>query len=371
MKIISFYLPQFHAIPENDEWWGEGFTEWVNVKNGKPLFKEHYQPVEPLNNNYYNLLDDNVKKWQIELAKNAGIYGFCFYHYWFDGHLMLEKPIEQYLENKNLDFPFCLCWANPPWTKVWAGKGSEVLIGQNYGNEPEWETHFQYLLPYFKDERYIKEDGCPLLVIYEPATMTRLEEFVSFLRKRIIEEGFNGIKLAYQYYVTPEVDKKIRPIFDYCIEFQPVYGLTKLESGEGTDILKKINSKIDNVFGIRLSDLRKKLRITNYDTLWKTIIDTKPLDKKSLPGAFVNWDNTPRRGSSGRVVLGGNPEKFQNYMVKQIKNAKEEYCTEYLFVTAWNEWSEGSYLEPDKKNGAGYLDAIKNALKCCGEVDNS
>lgn len=362
MKIISFYLPQFHAIPENDEWWGEGFTEWINVKKGTPLFKGHNQPVIPQNNNYYNLLDDEVKKWQIDLAKKSGIYGFCFYHYWFAGHLMLEKPIEQFLSNKTLNFPFCLCWANPAWTKVWAGKGSEVLIDQDYGNETEWEEHFQYLLQFFKDSRYIKEDGSPLFVIYEPAPMPRLEDYTSFLRKRSKEVGFPGIKLAYQYYVTPEEEKRIRPIFDYCIEFQPVYGMTKMESGGGTNILKKINNAFDSVFGVRLSDLRMKLRITDYDDLWNTILDMQPVDNKSLPGAFVNWDNTPRRGIAGRVVKGGTPEKFQKYMRKQIQNAQEKYHTEYLFVTAWNEWSEGAYLEPDEMNGTGYLNAIHKAL---------
>lgn len=367
MKIISFYLPQFHTIPENDEWWGKGFTEWVNVKNGKPLFKGHEQPTVPLNNNYYNLLDDNVKKWQIELAKKAGIYGFCFYHYWFDGHLMLEKPVEQYLANKNLDFPYCLCWANPSWTKVWAGKGSEVLIDQKYGDELDWEKHFQYLLQYFKDGRYIKEDGCPVFVIYDPTLIPNIKEYTLFLRKRIKEEGFAGIKLVYQYYVTPENDKRIRKNFDYCIEFQPVYGMTKMESGGGTNVLKKINNTIDSLFGIRLSDLQKKLRVTDYDDLWNTILDMQPIDEKSLPGAFVNWDNTPRRGRSGRVVLGGTPEKFYKYMVKQINHAKNKYNTDYLFVTAWNEWSEGAYLEPDERNGTGYLDAIKKALDDCGE----
>ncbi len=362
MKLISFYLPQYHAIPENDKWWGEGFTEWENVRKGKPLFPGHSQPVIPQNNNYYNLLDDDVKEWQISLAKDAGLYGFCFYHYWFGGHLMLEKPIEQFLSNKKLDFHFNLCWANPPWTKVWAGKGSEILIDQDYGDETQWEAHFQYLLPFFKDDRYIKENGCPLYVIYEPISIPNLENHISYLRRRCKEEGFPDIKLAYQYYVDSNQDAKLRQIFDYCIEFQPVYGMTKMESKPVNTVLKKINNLLDSKFGIRLSDYRHKVRITDYDELWKTILSMTPKDNKSLPGAFVKWDNTPRRGDSGRVVTGATPDKFEKYMEAQIKRTREIYKTEYLFITAWNEWSEGSYLEPDEEYGKSYLMAIRNAL---------
>ena len=154
MKIIAFYLPQFHNIPENDEWWGNGFTEWTNVKKAKPIFEGHQQPKVPLNNNYYNLLDDNVKVWQADLAKKYGVYGFCYYHYWFNGKMLLEKPMEQMLENKEVDIPFCISWANEPWTKAWVGDEKKMLIAQEYGQEEEWKEHFMYLLPFFKDERY-------------------------------------------------------------------------------------------------------------------------------------------------------------------------------------------------------------------------
>ena len=163
MKIIAFYLPQYHEIPENNKWWGKGFTEWVNVKKAHPLFEGHYQPRVPLNKNYYNLLDEEVQKWQVSLAKKYGIYGFCFYHYWFDGHLLLEKPVEQWLKNRDLDLPFCICWANENWTQAWVSKESTVLIAQKYGDKEMWRRHFEYLLPYFKDTRYIKENGRPLM----------------------------------------------------------------------------------------------------------------------------------------------------------------------------------------------------------------
>ena len=157
MKIIAVYLPQFHEIPENNEWWGKGFTEWTTMKKAKPLYEGHYQPRIPLNENYYNLLDPQVMEWQCKIAKEHGIYGFCFYHYWFDGHLLLEKPVEKYLQDEKCDLPFCICWANEHWTKAWEGKHNQVLIPRRYGGEKEWKEHFEYLLPFLKDPRYIRK----------------------------------------------------------------------------------------------------------------------------------------------------------------------------------------------------------------------
>ena len=164
MKIIALYLPQFHEIPENNEWWGKGFTEWTNVKTAKPSFKGQYQPRIPLNNNYYNLTDVRAQEWQAKLAKEYGIYGFCYYHYWFEGKMLLEKPAEIMLKNLSVDMPFCFCWANHTWLRAWADKSNRTLIKQTYGTEEDWINHFNYLLPFFKDERYIKEDGKPIMV---------------------------------------------------------------------------------------------------------------------------------------------------------------------------------------------------------------
>lgn len=366
MKAIALYLPQFHEIKENNEWWGEGFTEWTNVKNAKPLYPGHDQPKMPLNNNYYCLLDDSVMEWQICLAKNNGIYGFCFYHYWFNGHLLLEKPIENYLNNSNLNFPICLCWANPDWTKIWAGKGSEVLISHDYTDKDDLEAHFQYFLRYFKDERYIKEDGKPVLVIYSPDEIPNLSETVAFLRKRIIEEGFPGIVLMYQYVVSEKKEPQTRQLFDYKIHFQPVHALHEIEaskkSGGFIKSLRIINDLLLKTFNFSLSDHFLKLRKNKYDDVWEKIIDFDPVDKKDIAGAFVNWDNTPRRGKSGRVIIDSSPQKFGDYMKKLIKKINSEYGNDYIFITAWNEWSEGSYLEPDSNFGDAYLKALREAL---------
>ena len=198
MRIIAFYLPQFHDIPENDEWWGKGFTEWVNVKKAKPLFEGHAQPRVPLNNNYYNLLDDNIKIWQSEIAQKHGIYGFCYYHYWFNGKLLLEEPMEQMLKNKEITIPFCICWANEQWTKAWVGE-NKVLIAQKYGDKNEWAEHFYYLLPFLKDERYIYEKGKPLVVIYRPNIIPCLNEMLDYWVELAKKNGLNGITFAYQH----------------------------------------------------------------------------------------------------------------------------------------------------------------------------
>ena len=366
MKIIAFYLPQYHAIPENDSWWGKGFTEWVNVKKAKPLFKGHYQPKIPQNNNYYNLLNDEVKKWQIDLAKQNGVYGFCFYHYWFDGHLLLEKPTQQFLKNKELNIPFCISWANSPWTRAWVSKEGQSLIDQKYGGKEQWKAHFEYLLPFFKDSRYIINDGKPLFVILEPNKIPCIEEMLDYWQVLAKENGIPGIDFAYQYILHGNIDDKYRKMFTFDIEFQPIYALedapTKVNK-IATRILHVIDNTLPLIDGRKLSEfLIRRVRKHNYDEIWSALLKHEPKDEKSIPGVFVDWDNTPRRGKSGRVFIGGTPDKFQKYMALQIKRTKEIYNKDLMFLTAWNEWGEGCYLEPDEKYGDAYLKAIKEAL---------
>ena len=222
MKIIAFYLPQFHEIPENNKWWGKGFTEWVNVKKARPLFENHNQPRVPLNKNYYNLLDEKTQKEQVKLANDYGLYGFCFYHYWFDGKLLLEKPVEKFLKNKSLDTHFCICWANEHWTNAWANKEAKVLIEQKYGNKKEWKDHFDYLLNFFKDDRYIKENNKPLLVIYRPELIDCLKEMLEFWDEEAKKHGFAGLDFAYQhagYTVSPKCDESLFTIYVFIIQY--------------------------------------------------------------------------------------------------------------------------------------------------------
>ncbi len=377
MKIIALYLPQFHEIPENDEWWGKGFTEWVNVKNAKPLFKGHNQPRVPLNNNYYNLLDDKVKQWQVDIANKYGVYGFCFYHYWFDGHMLLEKPVNQFLANKNLKIHFCLCWANESWTNAWAAGNAKVLINQKYGGRKEWKQHFEYFLPFFKDDRYLKENNKPLLVIYRPELIECLNEMLDYWDQLAKEQGFDGIEFAYQHIsfaLTPNHDDSR---FTYAIEYQPNWArsLKPLEKNVKLQETKKqIVTFVEKYLKIDLREKKRSLKPLehfNYDDVWKYILNMKPSSAKNVPGAFVDWDNTPRRKKNGYVADGASPEKFKKYLSLQIKNARETYKKDMIFVFSWNEWAEGGYLEPDTRNGYGYLEAIYSALKENDELEEN
>ncbi|MEG3268812.1 glycoside hydrolase family 99-like domain-containing protein [Streptococcus suis] len=374
MRPIAFYLPQFHAIPENDEWWGEGFTEWTNMKAATPLFDGHLQPRIPLDNNYYNLLDEKTMEWQVELAKKYGLYGFCFYHYWFNGHMLLEKPMEMMLNNPNINFPYMICWANEPWTNAWKADGNEkTLIAQHYGREKEWKQHFEYLLQFFKDKNYIVENNKPMLLIYRPEIIECLNEMLDYWNELAIEAGFSGIDFAYQQVSYYLLDNKDESRFKYRVEYQPGYARydVQKQSAGLSQYLLPIKTKIRNfVYGFdkkaktNLSSklTRQKLSFEDYDELCQSIINRKADDEKSVAGMFVDWDNTPRRGDRGRVCLGSTPEKFQHYMIEQIKNVNENYQNDMLFIFAWNEWAEGGYLEPDERNKYGYLEALKVAL---------
>lgn len=373
MNVVAFYLPQFHSIPENDEWWGKGFTEWTNVRKAMPLFEGHNQPRVPLNGNYYNLLDPKTLRWQVDLANKYGVGGFCFYHYWFDGHLLLEKPVEMFLADKSLDLPFCICWANEHWTNQWVSGENKVLIEQRYGGEAEWREHFEYLLQFFKDDRYIRVDGKPLVVLYRPEIVDCLPDMLACWRNLAEENGLGGLVITYQhpsYYVYPE---KREDLFDYNIEFQPTLALT-MKKSQKHKILRAIKRRLtlfmEKNFGIDLRFIGSGTGLSHisYDEIWNTILSMEPTRENSFPGAFVDWDNTPRRGMKGSLYDGVTVEKFRHYFKEQVKRARNVYSSDYLFMFAWNEWAEGGYLEPDENRGYGFLEAIHDSLRELGEL---
>ena len=371
MKTIAFYLPQFHEFPENNEWWGKGFTEWRNMKNATPLYKNHYQPRIPQNKNYYDLTDINTIKWQAELAKKNGIYGFCFYHYWFSGKLLMEKPLELFLSDKNIDINFCFSWANETWTRAWASKEDEILIEQKYGNEAEWISHFNYFLPFFKDERYIKIDNKPLLVIYRPEKIECIKLMIDCWSKMARQSGFDGICLYYQQYAFSQSKSDSKKLFEGAIEYEPAYYFNSYKKQKSmlgsyvTECLKKI--KIINRF---YKEYKLFPTVYSYDDIWNYIL-TKSFSSESIPCALVGWDNTPRRRSKGSVIEGGNPEKFKKYFHELVLRTKKEYNKDFIFIFAWNEWAEGGYLEPDEKFGDGYLRAIRDVLIELDEFPNN
>lgn len=358
MKKIAFYLPQYHSIPENDSWWGEGFTEWDNVKKSKPQFKDHSQPEVPLGNNYYCLLERSVQEQQANLALKYGIDGFCYYHYWFEGKLLLEKPAEQMLSNKKIKLEFCFCWANESWARTWDGQEKQILIKQNYNeNEEAWKKHFDYLLPFFKDERYIKVDNKPLFILYKPHLIKNVDEFRAYWNKLAESQGFSGIYWAFQHDSAFDHVSEMNS-FDMAIEFEPFYTVRKMPNRGKQPLIKRVIKKIRNM-----------PTIYSYDEVWSYIINRKPELPISAPGVFTSWDNTPRRGNNAIVFWKATPEKFKNYLQKKITNLNK-YNSQFIFINAWNEWAEGAHLEPDEKNGYGYLEAVKSAFEDSGESEN-
>lgn len=358
MKIIAFYLPQFHQIPENDNWWGEGFTEWNNVRKAAPLFQGHYQPRESLNDNYYNVLNPDIQKWQAEIAKKYGIYGFCYYHYWFNGKMLLEKPLEQILISGEPDFPFCLSWANEPWTRCWDGGNNEVLMLQNYKGKEDWENHFQYLLKAFRDKRYITINDMPVFIIYRTYSIENRDEMMEYWENRAKDCGLNGIYFIETLNTFQDIPYCIRS--KGVIEFEPMYTISY-----DLSFYLRVKRKLKRTLNKLSRNKFFYINILDYDYIWFRILKRKQViknDKQVFLGAFADWDNSARRGEKGVIFKGACPDNFERYLKMQVKKSKEIYGNEFIFINAWNEWAEGAYLEPDKKYGYGYLKAIKNVI---------
>ena len=372
MRVVAFYLPQFHEIPENNEWWGKGFTEWTTVRNAKPWIKNHIQPEVPWNKEYYNLLDPLVMRKQSQMALEYGVDAFCYYHYWFNGKLLLEKPLEMMRNDETIKIPYFFCWANESWARTWDGQDSKCLIKQNYDeNEEEIVNHYKYLSNFFFDERYIKVNNRPVIIIYKPLLIKNIALLIKIWNREARNDGFDGIYWGFQHPSTFKHLEKVSS-FDFGIEFEPLYTDVLIE-GERAELAggKRI------LYGIKhpkwlMSKVVKRLcrrpSIRDYDEIWKNIISRKPRNKKIAAGAFPSWDNTPRKGDRGIVFWRPTPEKFKEYMIKQISHAEREYNNNFLFINAWNEWGEGAHLEPDEHNGWGYLEALKSAKTiACGK----
>ncbi len=369
MKTIAMYLPQFHRTPENDEWWGEGFTEWTAVKRAEVLFEGQNQPRKPLNGNYYNLLDKSTMEWQAGLAKEYGIDGFCFYHYYFkDGRKILEKPAENLLGWKDIDMPFCFCWANETWARTWSNVGDKnswgdkfeqknvkkesadtgILLPQVYGQEQEWKDHFYYLLPFLKDERYIKCGDRPVFVIYKPEQIYCLQRMITYWKELAKIENIPEI-----YIVGINVNHKMKGL-DSILWLGP-RSFRDIECTNRTVPLYK----------------KDGVSINNYRDFWEAGLNAKQVDGcPTYFSAVVGFDDTPRRGKSGLCIEDATPELFEEYFYKLLKlSAKLE--NEFVFINAWNEWGEGMYLEPDLTHGYAYLNAVKNCLEKLKTYDAS
>jgi O-antigen biosynthesis protein len=345
VKLVCFYLPQFHAIEENDLWWGKGFTEWTNVRPAQPQFAGHYQPHVPGELGYYNLLDDGVQRRQVELAQLYGIGGFCFYFYWFGGKRLLETPVENYLADPTLKLPFCLCWANENWSRRWDGLDHSVLIAQQHSAEDDL-NFISYISKYLSDERYIRVSGKPLLVVYRPSLLPNPRETVQRWRKWCVDNGIGEIYIAYTQ--SFEAANPSEYGFDAAIEFPPNNSAPPLVTDTVTPISTDFHSTV-------------------YD--WRALPDRSEHYQappyKLFRSVCPSWDNTPRRKSSSTVFINSSPQKYQRWLENAIEHTLETEPNpddRFIFVNAWNEWAEGAHLEPDARYGYAWLQASRNAL---------
>lgn len=355
-RIIAYYLPQFHPIAENDEWWGKGFTEWTNVGKAKPLFKNHDQPKVPADLGYYDLRIPEVREEQAKMAKEYGIEGFCYWHYWFgDGKRLLEMPFQEVVKSKKPDFGFCLAWANIKWGGVAYGDQYErILMEQTYPGVEDHTNHFNELLPAFKDERYIRIDNKPIFVIYNSAELPNPNDFIDLWNKLARENGLEGIYfIAYNHFGFPYKERG----FDALTPPSPSHLFLRVKNTFMDRVVSKLLSK-------KWNQIKYRSKVRNIYT-HKQIVDASdysdvPDDIKFFPSCSPNWDHTPRSGYKGQVIVEAKPELFFKNLLNcfnRIKNNKQE--EKVIFIKAWNEWAEGNYLEPDLKTGFQNLEQIK------------
>lgn len=340
-------LPQYHEIPENNKWWGDGFTDWVNVRKAEPLYKGHEQPVEPLNNNYYDMTDIETLKNQAYLSNKYGIYGFCYYHYWFNGKLLLEKPYEILLEHPEINQRFCFCWANESWARTWDGKENDILIKQEFGGKEDWESHIDYLIKFFRDDRYIKINNRPVMFFYSCSRIERFNDMIEYWNRKLNDMGIEDIYVV--EFVNSFNNGKNEINSDVLVEFEPHCAS---------------RYSISNIMKAKRV-ICKKLGLTDYlsyDYVWNKILNNKEdyNGKKLWRGAFTSFDNSPRKGKKSLVIKGANPLKFGKYMNELCTDDTRNYVDDVVVINAWNEWAEGAILEPTTQYKYSYLEELLN-----------
>lgn len=341
-KLIAFHLPQFHPIPENDAWWGKGFTEWTNVTRATPLFPGHHQPQLPADLGFYDLRLPEARAAQAELAREYGIHGFCYYHYWFNGKRLLERPVEEILASGEPDFPFCLCWANENWTRRWDGAEQQVLIGQNY-NDDDDRAHIDYLITVFRDPRYIRIDGRPLVLIYRAHHLPNPRRTTEIWRTQARKAGLGELFICRVENFFNERDDPHALGFDASIDFQPDW--------------KAIDDEVPSTV------LDNDHFVVDYKFLVDQQLARPDVPHRRFSGITPAWDNSSRRKKAAFITADSTPTDYEYWLKELIRReqAKEE-PQPFIFINAWNEWAEGNHLEPDQKFGRQYLEATRRAL---------
>lgn len=366
IQFLAYYLPQYHPIPENDEWWGKGFTEWTNVVKAKPLFKGHEQPKLPADLGFYDLRVPEVREEQAILAKQYGIDGFIYYHYYFGNKkFLLEQPAMDMLKSKTPDFPFCFCWANQTWKGIWHGLDNpNVLVEQVYPGIEDYKFHFDYLLQFFKDSRYIKVNNKPMLHLYEANDIPDLKKFTELFNNWAIEQGFNGIYFVANYF--PFHEKKLS---DYGLDAQVGMDLFfkmrySNEFASGRNLKLRVKRKLTNILRQAIGKEKKSWpRIYDYSTAIKILENYNyPNDITYFPCIIPNWDNSARSGKKSLIFKGATPQLWEEWVKSTIKKVEQQNQSQkFILIKSWNEWAEGNHLEPDRIWGHAWLKAVKDA----------
>ncbi len=378
-RVIAYYLPQFHPIPENDAVWGKGFTEWTNVAKAKPLFKGHHQPRIPADLGFYDLRLPEVREQQAEMARNAGIEGFCYWHYWFgNGKRLLQRPFEEVLATGKPDFPFCLAWANHDWTtRTWENVNqSKMIAKQTYPGDDDYIIHFQTVLPAFKDHRYITVDGKPLFCIYDPYHFRDVSHFIELWRKLANENELKGIHFVAMCNSTSTVkrneDGSLVRVQPNLKSSEQVYkdilnlGFNAINPNGKSRSEMLYSGKYNRIAQVLAKKYIHSLPVTcfDYPKLMKLYYSPEDSWENIYPNILPQWDRTPRSGKDGDVYVNATPENFKKHILHAlslIQNKEKEH--KILFLRSWNEWAEGNYVEPDMLYGTGFLDALAETIK--------
>jgi lipopolysaccharide biosynthesis protein len=359
-RILAFYLPQFHPIPENDLWWGRGFTEWRNVAGARSLFRNHHQPHLPADLGFYDLRLVEVQEAQAAMAAKYLIEGFCVWHYWSGGRQLLERPVDQVLESRDTIFPFCLAWANEPWSRRWLGEEKNVLWEQIYSEQDD-EDHARWLVRAFADHRYITVNGGPLFLIYAPAALPSPERTADTIRRVATREGLGSPFLVGIDARKPGADfRKVG--FDGTLHFEPQLSYLPGALNDGWSA-----SRLTRNMRLGVPSARTKVYL---DTEARHLFDMRRPSTWTHRSVMVGWDNTPRRGVDGVVLAHPSPSNFQRALEVAITDteAKHQGDARLVFINAWNEWAEGNHLEPDQSFGHAFLDATKAAVATASEI---
>jgi lipopolysaccharide biosynthesis protein len=353
IRIIAFYLPQFHPIPENDAWWGRGFTEWTNVVKARPLFPGHEQPHLPADLGFYDLRLPEVRQAQADLAEEYGIYGFCYYHYWFQGQRLLDRPFREVLTSGSPDFPFCLCWANEHWTRRWDGLEQEILMKQGYSDDDD-RRHIRWLAEGFEDNRYIRIDGKPVFLVYRANKLLDSVRTTTIWREEAQKLGIGDLFLCRQESLGDERGDPVLLGFDAAVEFQPDW------RNLGQPLQRSTWWQWARQFRLAPSAFGSNL-VFDYAEIVERMLKKRLPPYLRFPCVMPRWDNTPRRQANAYIFRNSTPAAYERWLCGTIEKLVRQ--PPLVFINAWNEWGEGAHLEPCQQWGRAYLEATRNALR--------